>query len=189
MNNAAAHSMTSAPSKGIGKHFRMRGAPPSLPASDADGNVDFSVIYRQAGVPGVSFTAEQTLDMLGSLPGELPFDTKRQTVQVTLGAMGRAIGANPESICSDGSRKINALATFAESVARETMEFTHSADSEIAALEAQIAQKRSAIQTAEQRQAHVADSCANEIERLESVLDFFGIKKPPLHLSSVDHAA
>ncbi|MDQ2730978.1 MAG: hypothetical protein M3Y56_04910 [Armatimonadota bacterium] len=48
-------------------------APASLPSA---GDVDLAVIYQQAGLPPVAFTAEQMLDMLGSLPPELPLDTR-----------------------------------------------------------------------------------------------------------------
>ncbi len=81
----------------------------SPPVMTADGATDFSAIYRQANLPAAPFTAEQMLEMLASLPQELPLDTKRQTVKVTLGAMGKAIGATPETIVADASRKLAAL--------------------------------------------------------------------------------
>src|SRR5688500_9094985 len=61
-----------------------------------DGAVDFAGIYTQASLPAASFSAEQMLDMIASLPQELPLDTKRQTVKVTLNALGKTMGATPE---------------------------------------------------------------------------------------------
>src|ERR1051326_1635507 len=55
------------------------------PISSADGKMYFTPISQQSGLPPAPFTAEQMLEMLTSLPAELPLDTKRQTVKVTLG--------------------------------------------------------------------------------------------------------
>src|SRR5262245_4880311 len=60
--------------------------PPSTPppVMSQDGKMDFGAIYQRAGLPQSQFTAEQMLDMLASLPAELPLEVRRQTVKVSL---------------------------------------------------------------------------------------------------------
>ena len=53
--------------------------------------------------------AEQMLETLGALPAELPLETRRQTVIAMLKGMGRALGATPETIVADATRKLAAL--------------------------------------------------------------------------------
>lgn len=148
-------------------------APP--PVLTGDGRVDFSALYQQAGLPPTPFTAEQTLDMLTSLPQQLPLETRRQTVQVTLGALGKTIGATSETIVADASRKLAALAAYSESVAKDTADFLAAAEFEIAALQAQIEEKRGGIMAAREKQAQVAQLCATEADRLDDVLEFFSL--------------
>src|SRR5438552_18975154 len=42
------------------------------PSVSADGQADFTPIYQHSGLPAAPFTAEQMLEMLNSLPAELP---------------------------------------------------------------------------------------------------------------------
>jgi hypothetical protein len=149
------------------------------PVVAPDGKVDFSPIYQQSGLPASPFTAEQMLEMLTSLPPELPLDTRRQTVKVTLGAMGKTIGATPETIVTDASRKLAALAAYEERLTQETTEFVSAAELEIAALQAQIEQKRAAIQVARQKLDQTSRMCDSESDRLDEVLEFFSLDVPP----------
>jgi hypothetical protein len=158
---------------GFGKRFRLRGAT-TQSAAESDDRVDFQVIYRKAGLPTVSFTAEETLAMLASLSPELPPHTRKHTVLVTLGAMGKAIGATPETICADGSRKVTALNSKIERTNTETQEFTANTEREIAALQAQIAEKQAAIEASKQRQTVIVDACKSESARITELLEFFG---------------
>lgn len=159
----------------FGKRFRLRGNTPQA-TTETDDRVDFQVIYRKAGLPAASFTAEETLAMLGSLSPELPPHTRKHTVLVTLGAMGKAIGATPETICADGTRKVEALNAKIERTNAETHDFTTNSEREIAALQAQIAEKQAAIETAKQRQKLIVDACRSEGSRLTELLEFFGYK-------------
>ena len=149
------------------------------PKAGPDGKVEFTAIYEQAGLPPVPFSAEQMLDMLNSLPLELPLDTKRQTVKVTLGSMGKSIGATPETIVADASRKLAALTAFMETLSRETAEFITTSELEIAALQAQIEEKRKAIQATQEKQAQARQMCDAESDRLDDVLEFFSLDVPP----------
>ncbi|HEY3416538.1 MAG TPA: hypothetical protein VGM23_06620 [Armatimonadota bacterium] len=184
-----ATSTTPAPVSTVGNIVRQAEGPNldeiSVPAAAtaavdvADGNLKFVDLYQQAGFPTVPFTAEQMLDMLASLPTDVPLDSKRQMVKATLNAMGKAIGATPENIVTDASRKLAALTSYVEAVSKKTAEFNSTTELEIAALQAQIGEKRKAIEAGKQRQALIAKCCETEANRLDDVLEFFSLDVPP----------
>jgi hypothetical protein len=145
----------------------------------SDGALDFAALYASAGLPASPFTAEQTVEMLASLPQSLPLEMKRQTVQVTLAAMGKAIGATPESIVADTSRKLAALASYADEFTRNTGEFVAGTEADIAMLLSQVEEKRKAILEAKQREAAIQQMCSVEADRLDDVLEFFSLDVPP----------
>jgi len=149
------------------------------PNISPDGKPDFGPIYQHSGLPASPFTAEQMLEMLNSLPAELPLDTKRQTVKVTLNSMGKPIGANPETIVADASRKLAALTAYIDHLTKQTADFAAATQMEIAGLEAQIAQKRQAIEIAQQKQQQMRRLCDVESDRLDDVLEFFSLDVPP----------
>ena len=149
------------------------------PTAAPDGKMDFTALYQRAGLPASPFTAEQTIDMIGSLPAELPLDTRRQTVRVMITAMGKAIGATPETVVADASTKLAALSAYVESVGQQTSALLQTAEEDIAALQAQIEQKRNAMLEAQQLQAQVTTVCQAEAHRLEEVLEFFSLDIPP----------
>jgi len=155
-----------------------------LPEEMPDANVDFTSVYAQAGIPESPFSAEQALDLIAGMPAELPLETKRQTIRVTVNAMGKAIGATPETIIADASRKLSALAAYAQAAAARTAEFTASTETEIAALQMQIDQRRKAMETARGNQTRIEQACHTETGRLDDVREFFSpdagaLKHPP----------
>ena len=149
------------------------------PVLTPDGKADFSPIYQQSGLPAAPFTAEQMLEMLSSLPPELPLDTKRKTVKVTLNAMGKTIGATPETIVADASRKLAALTAYLDHLTKQTTDSAATAELDIAALQAQIEEKRKAMTAAQQKQAQMRQLCDAESDRLDDVLEFFSLDVPP----------
>jgi len=149
------------------------------PPVAADGTLDFAAVYQSANLPPSPFSAEQMLGMLASLPAELPLDTKRQTVIVTLASLGKSMGASPDTIVSDASRKLAALHAYVESLSAQTTQFVSTAEGEIAALQAQIEEKRKAIQDAKLKLAQVSQSCDAESDRLDDVLEFFSLDVAP----------
>jgi hypothetical protein len=149
------------------------------PVITAEGKADFGPIYQQSGLPAAPFTAEQMLEMLASLPSELPLDTRRQTVRVTLNAMGKSIGATPETIVADASRKLAALTAYLDHLTQQTTDFASSAELKIAALQAQIEEKRKAVEAAKQKQTQMRQLCDAESDRLDDVLEFFSLDLPP----------
>jgi len=151
-------------------------APASVPPG---GQADFGAIYAQAGLPTVPFTAEQMRDMLNSLPAELPLPMRRQTMKVTLDAMGKTVGATADGIVADASRKMAALAAYAGSLSQQTKSQTAQAEQEIAALEAQIEEKRRAVAQAQAALTEAVHRCNAESDHLDDVLEFFSLDVPP----------
>ena len=152
-------------------------AAPALVTSG--GKADFTAIYAQAGLPTVPFTAEQMRDMLNSLPAELPLPMRRQTMKVTLDAMGKTVGATADGIVADASRKMAALAAYAGSLSQQTKAQTAQAEQEIAALEAQIEEKRKAIERDQATLTEAVQRCNAESDHLDDVLEFFSLDVPP----------
>ncbi len=143
------------------------------------GAADFTGIYTQANLPIVPFTAEQMRDMLNSLPAELPLAMRRQTIKVTLGAMGKSIGATSDGIVADASRKMAALAAYAGSLSQQTKTQTAAAKAEITQLQAQIAAKQEEIAAAQTLLTEAVQHCNTESDHLDDVLEFFSLDVPP----------
>lgn len=154
-------------------------SPSGASPSEAGKALDTPAIYAAAKLPSAPFSAEQMLDMLASLPSELPLETRRQTVKVTLGALGKTMGASPETIVADASRKVAALAAYSEHLTKRTNEFSQNGEKEIEGLQAQIEAKRKALQDARHQLAQSTEKCRAEADRLDDVLEFFSLDVPP----------
>lgn len=154
-------------------------AAPAEPVIRTDGSISFEAIYKLAQLPAVPFSAEQILDMLATLPPDLPLDTKRASIRVMLGAMAKNMGVTTEQIVTDASRKLAALAAYNESFAKQAEEYASRAELEIQGLEQQIAEKRRAIEGAKAKQTRMNSACVAEGDRLDDVLEFFSLDVPP----------
>lgn len=153
--------------------------PPSEPVIGPDGTVRFESIYRLANLPTVPFTAEQILELFASLPADLPLDSKRATIRITLGAMAKSLGVTTEQVVADASRKLAALAAYNDSFSKQAEEFRVKTEVEIMTIEQQIAEKRKAIEDAAAKQKAMNDACEAESDRLDDVLEFFTLDVPP----------
>lgn len=157
--------------------------PPAEPVIGPDGKINFDAIYSLAALPTVPFTAEQILELFGSLPADLPLESKRATVKVTVGAMAKTLGVTTEQIVADASRKLAALAAYNDSFTKQAEDYCAKADIEIMTLEQQIAEKRQAIEDAKAKQTSMYQSCMAEGDRLDDVLEFFSLDVPPSKLA------
>ncbi len=118
-----------------------------------DGTPDFAAIFSQAGVPSVAFGADEALQVIASLPPELPMDVKRKTVGATLGAMGKAMGITTDTVVVDAGRKVAALSSFSDQITAQSQQYQQSLELQIAQLKAQIADCESKVlQTKEKLQ-------------------------------------
>ncbi len=154
-------------------------AEPAGPVITRDGTVDFQEIYNLAKLPPASFSAEQVLELLGTFPPEVPIETKRQAVKITVGAMAKTNGVTTESIVADASRKLTALATYAQGYCGLMDDQVVKAQQDIVALEAEIEKKKQAIADSKSQQTLMSEGCHNESDRLDDVLEFFSLDVPP----------
>lgn len=135
--------------------------------------IDFAAIYRAANLPTSAFGAEQMLETLGSLPVELPLETRRATVRAMLRTLGKSTGATPETVIADASRKIAALASFEAFMAKKAADSVAQTEREITELEKQIDAKRQSIQKSKGELSKVSSGCEAESDKLDDVLEFF----------------
>ncbi len=145
------------------------------PIVGSDGKLKVSVVYDAAGVPPSPFSAEQALELIHAMPADLPLAVRRQTVKATLVAIGQTIGATPQTIVADATRKAAALEAYLNAYGKKSEEFVGKIEGEIKTLEAQMAEKRKAIEVAKLRVDDLAKFCDREAERLDEVLEFFSL--------------
>jgi hypothetical protein len=149
------------------------------PLVQSDGSVKFAAIYEAAKLPAVPFSAEQIMEMFAALPAELPLQSRRQMIKVSINAMGRSIGATPENIVADASRKLAALAAYTEHLTQETNELVSLSEQKIALLQQQIEETRRSIEAAQVKLTSETNLCVAESHRLDEVLEFFSLDLPP----------
>jgi hypothetical protein len=142
-------------------------------------HLDFVAIYQAAKLPSPSFGAEQMLEAINGLPADLPLEMRRSTVRSLLGTLGKSLGATPESVVADASRKLAALSSFAAYMERKTTESVSIFEREIADLESQIEARRAGIEAARLEMAKVTRGCESESDRLDDVLEFFSLDVYP----------
>jgi len=143
------------------------------------GTIDCSAIYSLANIPSTPFSAEQVLDLLDSLPKDLPIDNKRSMVKITLGAMTKTLGVTSETIVADASRKLAALAAYSESYTKQASDYILKSEADIINLQKQIEDRKKMIEQAKSRQASVTEGCHQQSDRLDDVLEFFSMDVPP----------
>lgn len=143
------------------------------PIFGADGQVDIQAIYQKANLPQTPFSAEQAYEMIQGLPAELPLATKRQTVKITLSAMGKTLGVTPETVVTDAGRKAAALHSFVEGMAKQSEVLANKIEGEIRSLEERISEGRRNIQAARERVAGLESFCEAEALKLQETAEFF----------------
>ena len=139
-----------------------------------ENSLDFAAIYAAANLPVTQFGADEILNVLSSIPAEVPLQTKRVTVKAVLGGMAN-MGASPENIVADASRKLAALEAFHGFMERKTSETMATSETQIAELESQIEARRRAIENARSELARVTQGCESEADKLDEVLEFFSL--------------
>ncbi len=134
---------------------------------------NFEKVYSNASLPKSSFGAEQALDVMASLPADLPLNVKRSTVQATLTAMGKAMGVDTESVVADASRKMAALSAFEDSLNLQSKRFIATMTAEIDAHQAKIAELNAKMDESKKSLETALAKCHEENEKLDDVLEFF----------------
>ncbi len=153
------------------------------PPYSADGVPDFKAIYERSGVPAVPFGADEALEVMNSLPADLPMEIKRKTVGATLSAMGKAMGVTTDSVVADASRKLAALTSFTEQLTAQTNQYQGMIEAKIADHKKQIADCEAQHTEATEKLAKVVKACEAEGGRVDDVLEFFTLDAPPSKLA------
>jgi len=91
----------------------------------------------------------------------------------------RSIGATPDNIVADASRKLAALAAYTEHLTTETNEFVSLSEQKIALLQQQIEETRRSIEAAQTKLTSETGLCVAESHKLDEVLEFFSLDVPP----------
>jgi hypothetical protein len=140
----------------------------------SDGTIEYDKVYARAEIPAAaSFTAEQALSMLHSMPSDLPLRVKRLTVKATLDAVGKAVGATPRDIINDAERKISTLENFIREISERAQAMRDFEDAEIERLRTLIQEKEAGKAVIGQREEDVFRSCRTKINDLDQVIAFF----------------
>lgn len=152
---------------------------PSQPLLNPDASLNTAAVYRLANLPEAPMTAEQAIEIISSFPADLPVASRRAAMKVTLDAMSKATGASAESVVADASRKLAALASFAESYGQQADKYTALAELQIEDLQKQIEAKRASIADAQAKKERAQSDCERESDRLDDVLEFFTLDVGP----------
>jgi len=137
------------------------------------GAVNFQSVYHNAGLTHVPFSAEQALEVMASLPQELPIEVKRSTVNATLSAMGKALGVSTESVVADASRKLASLDAFVDTLELQSKQYVDKLNLEILTLQTKIESLNLEITKTNSLLAQATSACEKEGDRLDDVLEFF----------------
>lgn len=153
-------------------------SPEASQESLAPGGVpNFAKVYSDAKLPKVAFGAEEAMEVISSLPAELPLAVKRTTVQASLSAMGKAMGqaasVNTEAIIADASRKLAALSAFEDLINMQTRKHVTNLEAEIKLYEEKIATLKAQIASTQQSLTNAVALTTSESEKLDDVLEFF----------------
>jgi hypothetical protein len=158
-------------------------AEPAPSILNPDGTVNFPALYQSASLPPAPFSVEQVLAMVDDMPAEFSIEMKRQAVKAAIQAMGKSLGATPENVVADASRKLAALASYAEHVNKQAGDFITKTEMDILELERQIEERRAAIASAQEKQQRITALCTAESDRLDDILEILSLDVPPSRLA------
>lgn len=144
-----------------------------LPKKKADGGWDFTPVYAASNLVPSTFTAEQALEIIRSMPGELPLEVRRKTVSASIGTLGKTLGVTPETIAADAALKIAAVQDFQSKVDGNFAEYEAKAAAAIKEWEKKISDMRSSIDAARARAVELKNACIAEVDNLDDVTEFF----------------
>jgi hypothetical protein len=144
-----------------------------LPKKKPDNTWDFTPVYSASNLVPGAFSAEQALEIIRSMPAELPMEVRRKTVGASIGTLGKTLGVTPESIAADAALKIAAIQDFQSKVDGNFAEYANKANSAIAEYERKIAELKNSIQNAQGKSSELKNACIEEIDRLDDVTEFF----------------
>ena len=151
--------------------LRLQGPVPSVAAgATADPKV-FGQVYKAAQIKeDAQQNVEKALGLLGSLPTETPREVRKQIVEASL----KAFNIPLDEIIETAAEEIQALEAFIQHGERHTQSVLMDATTQIAKLEAQIAEVKKLMEMQVRSQQSVVKSSNEQKLRIQTVLEFFG---------------
>lgn len=146
-----------------------------------EGDVDFARIFQQYELPTAAFSAEQAMNMLQSLPRDLALRTKRVTVNTTLSAIGKVVGATPQDIVADAARKKETLERYVESLGQEVEATTATTQAEIERLQAEINAHKDSLRSLTRKRSAASEVCRSRMDLFDQVTHFFDYDEAQLN--------
>jgi len=133
------------------------------------GTIDFQGLYDQAGIPNTD-EVEQLEKFLEGLDNTLPQASRLAAAKAFLSAIGKS----PNHVVDDAGRKIQVVRAVGEVKGTDASNRQRELQTEIARLEGEIEQCRSAMESINAELENVRHQCAVEEGRLQAARVFFG---------------
>ena len=149
---------------------------------DAEGNVDFDLLFRKAQIPAAGFTAEQAMEAIHSLDATIPpmindQAQRRQIIRNMLLAVNKGPAA-AEKIVLDAHNKQKALDDLLSAHTDLLVDYRQHANDAVKQLEEKIAAIRSSQAAAERQYDTMAKNCKDRKAAYDQVIDFLGSTSP-----------
>jgi len=149
---------------------------------DAEGNVDFDLVFQKAQIPVATFTAEQTIEAIHSLDATIPAmindqAQRRQIIRNMLLAVNKGPAAT-EKIVLDAHNKQKAIDDLLRFNTDLLVDYRQHANDAVKQLEEKIAAIRSSQAAAERQYEAMAKSCKERQAAYDQVIDFLGSTAP-----------
>ncbi|APR76136.1 Hypothetical protein A7982_01483 [Minicystis rosea] len=140
--------------------------PPAAPSG-----ASFAEVYARAGVPAEEHDrTERALELLRSLPPNVPVDARRAIVTASLAAFGIPI----ERILETAAAEVRALDGHVAAGQQRSQQSLGAARARIEALEAEIAEVRRLMAAEAHAQEQLSSAIGAERARIRALFDFFG---------------
>jgi len=149
---------------------------------DAEGDIDFDLLFRKVQIPASGFTAEQAMEAIHSLDATIPpmindQAQRRQIIRNMLLAVNKGPAA-AEKIVLDAHNKQKALDDLLSAHTDMLVEYRQHANDAVKQLEEKIAAIRSSQAAAERQYDTMAKNCKDRQAAYDQVIDFLGSTAP-----------
>lgn len=148
---------------------------PPLSPVNADGTVNFDIIFAQAGLTQEGFTADQAARVVTSVEGTIPAvisDPKERNEILRKMILATTTGpAAAERIAYDAQQRHDTLTEFKRTQLNLASDYIQKTSDAIQAMEAEIAAKRAAIDGANKLLSTITESCNERQQTYARVID------------------
>jgi hypothetical protein len=144
---------------------------------DADGNINFDLLFAQAELHPDGFTADQAAKVITSVEKSIPAvisDREERNELLRKMLLATMTGpASAERLAYDAHQRQEALAQFKRNRINLTADLVQKTSDSIKDLESQIAAKHAVIDNANKQLAAITDACDQQQENYTRVIDLF----------------